>query len=77
MTRQDPVVDIQSLADQVEYVSVVCYVRLWYLVCDGYLWFHLSAVINIPTGSGNINTTIQTLNGEVVPVTMPWSSHLL
>ena len=34
-------------------------------------------VINILPVSGNINTTIQTPDGEVVPVNVSWSGRLL
>ena len=47
------------------------------MVMMGNLWVHPSAVINVPPGSGNINTTIQTPKEEVVPVTVSRSSHFL
>ena len=77
MIRQSPVGDILLPSDRVKDVAIVCSVRLWYHGHDGYLWFHPSAVINIPTGSGNISTTIQTPEGEVVPITVSWSSLLV
>ena len=41
------------------------------------MWVHPSAVIKIPVGSGNINTTIQTINREVVPTIVSCSGSLI
>ena len=76
MSRQDPLGNTQHPTDRVKYVTVVRSVRLWYRGCNGSLWVHPSTVINILPGSGNINTTIQTHNGGVVPVTVSQSSRL-
>ena len=50
----------------VEYAAVVQSVRLWDCGRGYSLWVHPSAVINIMLGSGDINITIQTPDGEVV-----------
>ena len=68
---------IRHFYDQVEYVSVVWYVWLWYCGHNGYMWFHLSEIMNVPSVSKNINTTVQTHDGEVVPVTVSCSCRLL
>ena len=77
MPRRAPEGEIRSLAYQVEDVAVIRYVRLWDRGHDGSLWFHLSAVINSPPGSGNINSTIQALGGEVVLVAVFWPGPFL
>ena len=77
MPRIAPVGKIRRLADWVEDITVVFYVRLWYHGHDGSLWFNLSAVTNITPGYVNINTTIQNPDGEVVPVTVSWYGFLL
>ena len=77
LTRRAPEGEIRSLAYQVENVAVIRYVSLWDRGHDGSLWFRLSAVINIPPGSGNINSTIQAPDGEVVPVTVSRSGPFL
>ena len=77
MRRRAPVCKIERLSDQVEDVSVAHPVRLWYLGHNWFLWVHISAVINNLPIYGNINTTIQTVNGEVVLVTVSRSIHLL
>ena len=77
MSQRSTVVEIQRLADQVKDFVVVHSVRLWDISHDGSLWVHTSVVINIFPGYGNINTTIQTPYGEVVPVTMSWSSRFI
>ena len=77
MRRRAPVCKIERLSDQVEDVSVAHPVRLWYLGHNWFLWVHTSAVINNLPIYGNINTTIQTVNGEVVLVTVSRSIHLL
>ena len=66
MPRKDPVGEIHSLADQVKDVTVVFSIRLWDFGQNELLWFHPSAVIYIPPGYRNINTTIQAPNGEGV-----------
>ena len=77
MPGRAPVGKIRSPDDQAKDVTVVCSVRIWYCGHNGYLWFHPSAVINIPPIYGNTNITIQTHDGEVVLVTMYWSGCLL
>ena len=77
MPCQDPVRDIRRTDDHFKDVAVFCSVRPWDTGHDGSLWVHTSWVINIPTRSGNINTTIQTPNGEVVLVTVSWSGRSL
>ena len=77
MPRQAHAGKIRRLSDRVQNIAVVCSVILWHCGCDGFLWFHPSAVINILPGSGNINTTIQNPDGEVVLVLLSWYSHLL
>ena len=77
MPRQAHAGKIRRLSDRVQNIAVVCSVILWHCGCDGFLWFHPSAVINILPGSGNINTTIQNPDGEVVPVTVSRSGCLL
>ena len=77
MPQRDPVGKIRRLSDRVEDVAVVLYVRLWDSGHDGSLWCHLSAIINILPISGNINNTIQTPDGEVVPVTVSQSGSFL
>ena len=77
MTRQDPVGEIRSSAEQVKYVAVVCSVRLWDFVPDGYLWVCPSwGIDNLPR-SGNINTTIEAPNREVVPFNVSQFCRLL
>ena len=49
----------------------------WWDILLQSLWCHLSAVINIPPGSGNTNTTIETTDGEVIPVILSQSGSLL
>ena len=68
----------QYHADQVKHVAVSQPGpgNLWVWASDGSQWVYFSAVINILPRSGNINTTIQTPDGEVVPVTMSRSGHL-
>ena len=51
--------------------------RLWDSGHNGSLWVHPSVVINILPISGNINTTIQTYEGEVVTITVYLSGILL
>ena len=63
MQRQAPAGDIGNIYDQVEYEAVVFSIRIWDCGHDGSMWFHLIVVINITSGSGNINTTIQTTDG--------------
>ena len=77
MPWQSPVGDTRNLSDQVADVGVVCSVKLWDSDHNGSLWFHPSAVINITPGSGNTNNTIQTPNGEVVPVILSRSGLLI
>ena len=77
MPSQSPERNIWILADQVKYIAVSKPVRLWDHGHYGYLWVHPSAVINIPPGSSNINTIIQTTNGEVVLVIVSHSGCLL
>ena len=77
MQRQAPVGAIRRLDDQVEYDTVVHYVRLWDRGHDGSLWVHPSEVINIPPVYGNINTTIQTPDGEVFLFTLSLSGRFL
>ena len=77
MPQRDPVVNIQRLYDQVKDVAVVCYVIIWESGHNGSLWVHPIAVINILTKYGNFNKTIQTIYGEVVPVTVSWYGCLL
>ena len=77
MPPQSPVGNIKRLADQVKYFTVVCSVILWDRGHDGSLWVHPRTVINITHGSGNINTTIQTPDGEVVPTTVYRSGSCL
>ena len=74
MPRQPPVGEILNLADEVKYVAVV---RLCDCGLDFLLSVHHSAVINILPGSGNINTTIKTPDGEVLLVTVSQSGHFL
>ena len=68
--RQAPVGDIWRLYDTFKDVVVVISIRLWDCGHYGSLWVHTSAVINILPGYGNINATIQTLEGEVVSITL-------
>ena len=68
--QKSPICDIRSSDERIKYFKVACTVRIWDRGHDGSLWVHPSAVINIPLGSGNISTTIQTPKGEVVPVTV-------
>ena len=77
MPLRDPVGKIQSLDDRVKGVTVICSVRLWDRGHDGSMWVHPSVVINIPPVSWNINTTIQTPDGEVVPITVSRYVRLL
>ena len=77
MPHRSSIGKIQRLSDLVKDVAVVNSVRLWDLGHDGSLWVHPSAVINIMPRSGNINTTIQTTDGEVVPVTVSWPGRVL
>ena len=77
MPRRAPVVKIRRPDYRVKYVAVVCSDGVWDCVHNGSLWVHTSAVINIPPGSGNINTTIQTPYGGVVPVTISLFGLLL
>ena len=77
MTHHAPVGNSRRLFDQLKYFEGVCYVRLWYCGLNGSLWFHPSVFINIPPGSGNINTTIKNPDGEVVPAIVSRSGHLL
>ena len=62
--------------DWVGNIAVVCSIRIWDRSHVGSLWVHPSAVINIPPGSGNINTNIQTPYGEVVLITVYRSGSL-
>ena len=77
MPIQAPVGNIRSPDDQLEDVAVVFYVRLWDCGHNGYLWDHYYAVININPVSGNISTTIQTPEGEMVPITVSRSVQLI
>ena len=77
MICQDPVGEIRRTADLVEDVAVVRSVRLGDCGHYGSLWFHPSAIINIPPGYRNINTTIQTPNGELVLITVSQYNILL
>ena len=77
MARQGHVGEIRRLVDQVIDTAVLCSVRLWDRGHHGSLWFHLSAVINIPPISGNSNITVQSPNGEVVPVILYCYSHFI
>ena len=60
-----------------EYFAVVFSVIIWDDGQDGSLWVHPSTVINIPPGSGKINTNIQTPHGEVVMVNVSLSGRLI
>ena len=77
MPRQALVRKILSPHDQVEDVAVVCSARFWDCGHNGSLWINPSAVINVLSVPGNINTTIQTPDGEVVPITVSWSGCFL
>ena len=72
MPQKSPVGEIRRPSDQVEDIAVARYFRLWYCGRDGSLWFHPILVINISPVSGNISTTIQNPNWEVVPITVYW-----
>ena len=77
MPSRSPVGDIWRTNYQVEYAAVDHYVRLWDRGHNGSLWFHPSSVINILPVSRNINTSIQTPDGEVVLVAVFMSGRLL
>ena len=77
MPRREPAVRTRSPDERVEYVAVVISVKLCDRGNNGSLWVHLSAVINILSGSGNIDTTIQTPHGEVVMVNVSLSGRLI
>ena len=77
MPRQDPVGEMKCLADRVKDVAIFFSDGLWDRGHDGSLWFHHIVIINIPPGSGNINTTIQNPDGEVVLVIVSRSGYLL
>ena len=65
-----PVGEILSPDEQWKDVAVVCSVILWDCGHKGSVWVHLSAIINIPPVSGNISTTTQNPEGEVIPITV-------
>ena len=69
--------DIRCPSEQVEYVTVIWPIVLWVCGHNGSLWVHPIVVINIIPGYGNINTTTQNTNGEVVLVTVYWSGSLI
>ena len=63
MPQQAHVGKIRRPADQARYVAVAHTIRIWDSGHDEPLWVHTSVVINIPPGSGNTSTTIQTTEG--------------
>ena len=77
MPLQAPLRKMRSPSYQVEYVAVDFSVIIWDHGQNGPLWVHPNTVINIPPGFGHINTTIQTLDREVVPITVSQSGLLL
>ena len=70
ISRQAPVGKIQRPSDGVKYVAVAHTVKIWDCGHNGPLWVYPSVVVNIKPGSGNISTTIQTPEGEVVLITV-------
>ena len=68
---------IQHPDSQVKDVAIVFSIRLCDHGNDWSLWVHPSAVMNIPTRSGNMNTTIKAPEGEAAPIIVSWSSCLL
>ena len=77
MPQKYPVGKIRSTSDQINDVAVIFSVRIWYCGHNGFLSVHHSAVIYIPPISGDINTTIQNPDGELVLVILLRSGFLL
>ena len=77
MPQRYPLGNIRRTYDKVKDVAAICSVRLWDHGHDGFLWVHPIAVINIPSGSGNISNNIQNPKGEVVPITVSQYGRLV
>ena len=77
MPHRVPVCNTRRPNELFKDATVVLSVIIWYCGHDGSLLVHTSAVINIPPGYGNINTTIKNTDREVVIVNVSHSVCLL